>query len=128
MIGQHPYLVHAEGAAPSLLRERQVHAYGENIHAGELGGFFIEALGLGVANRRIERRNDADNPNMLAGVGESHGLQCVIHQRKVGSRIAGLELGSYQRKGIASESGRAWSFHGCLLCAVYSKARVRSEL
>src|SRR5215471_10154355 len=46
MIRQHLDPVHSERAAPALLRERQVHAHGDDIHSGHLGRFLIEALRL----------------------------------------------------------------------------------
>src|SRR5579872_2643060 len=49
MVGQHLDPIHSESSAPALLRERQVHADGEDIHAGHLGRFFVEALGLQIA-------------------------------------------------------------------------------
>ena len=54
VIGEHLHVVHLEIVAPALLRERQIHADSDDAEVGELAGFFIEALGLRVANWRIE--------------------------------------------------------------------------
>ena len=35
VVGEHLHVVHAEGAAPARLGERQVHAHGDDIHAGQ---------------------------------------------------------------------------------------------
>src|SRR3984957_19755377 len=53
MIRQHLDPVHAERAAPALLRERQIHADGEDIHSWQFSRFLVEALSLQVANRSV---------------------------------------------------------------------------
>src|SRR6202042_691092 len=61
VIRQHLDLVHSVIAAPAFLRKRQVHAYGVNLYARQFGGFFVEALGLRIAHRCIERGHHAED-------------------------------------------------------------------
>ena len=57
---------------------------------GQLAGFFIEALGLRVANRRIERRDDAENAHAVSGRGEVDRLQRIVDGLKIGRLVAGF--------------------------------------
>src|SRR5258708_20892614 len=70
MIGQHHDIVHAHRSAPALHGKGQVHAEGVDFDSIELLGGFIKALGLHVANRRIERGDDAKNLHAAAHVSQ----------------------------------------------------------
>ena len=100
MVGEHLDLVHAERAAPALLRKRQVHADGENIDAGKVGDLFVELLGLRIADGRVERRNDADDADLVAGVLQGHGLQPVVDHVEIGGRVAGLQFRPDKVRGL----------------------------
>src|ERR1039458_5637009 len=75
VIREHLDLVDAEGPTPALLRERKVHADGDDIDAGKTGGLFIEALGLRVADGRIERGHHADDAHVRAGIFQGDRLE-----------------------------------------------------
>ena len=111
MIGQHLDFVDAEIPAPTFLRKRQIHTDGINLHAGQLGCFFVETLGLRIANRRVERRHYAEDPDVVAGSRQIHGLQPVVHRVEIGRLVAGLQFRPQQRQRIASHRRSSRSFH-----------------
>src|SRR5580658_6809966 len=96
VIGHHFDLIHAEGPAPTLLGERKIHTYGVNFDAWELGGFFIEALGLCVADGSIERWHDAKDSNHVSSFFQVHGLQGVADGVKIGRLVTGFQFRSEQ--------------------------------
>ena len=46
MIARGHDLIDVRGAAPTLLRERQVHADADDLDVGKLAGFLVESLGF----------------------------------------------------------------------------------
>src|SRR5215467_5984583 len=111
MVREHLHIVHTKRSAPALLREWEIHADGDDIHAGKARCGLIELLGLRVANGRVQRRDYADDAHVVSSVLQTHGLQCPVGCGEIGSRVAGLQFGSDQSQGVALESGCSWSFH-----------------
>src|ERR1035438_5534383 len=111
VIGEHLHLIHGEGAAPALLRERQVHADSQNIDARQGGRRFIEPLGLRIANRRIERWHHADDSDVAGGICQRHRLQAAIDHAEIRRGIAGFKLRPNQSHRVASHGGSSRSFH-----------------
>src|SRR5947207_11243138 len=75
MIARRRDLIHSRRAAPSLHRERKVHAYAGDLNAGDFRSFLIEALRFSVAYRRVERRNAEKNARLPC-----RGAQTVVAQ------------------------------------------------
>src|SRR5262245_252291 len=113
-VRQRLHRVDARGPAPALLSERQVHAHRPHFHAAaELAGLLIESARLGVADRRVERRDRSEHDHLALGLAELHRLQTVVDGGEVGSVGARLDLGTAQRDWIAFEIDRACSIgHG----------------
>src|ERR1041384_2056617 len=57
-------LIHSRRAAPSLHRERKIHADAGDFHARNSRSFFVEALGLSIADRRVERGDAVKDPGL----------------------------------------------------------------
>src|SRR5262249_27654442 len=106
------------GAAPSLLRERQVHADCPHLDVAELGGLLVEAPRLRVAHRRVEGRGRAEEQDLAARVGKVRGAGAPIRRALIGRALPDLALPPAQRDRIASKHDHALAFvgHGALLC------------
>ena len=120
VIGEHSYAINSEIAAPAFLREGQIHADGEDTDIGQLGGFVFEALGLRIANGRIERGNDAEDTDAVARFSPVNFFEIGIDRFKIRGDIADLELRSGQAEGIAFEGGGSL---GCTIRHRHSLAR-----
>src|SRR5580692_2982913 len=101
-------MVHAECTAPALLSEGEVHADRVNVNLWKLPRFFVESLGLGVANRGVKRRHDAENSYPFAGSRQVHRLQRVVDGLKIRGLVSGLQLRPDHGHGIASECSCSW--------------------
>ena len=55
---------------------------------GQLGRFFVEALGLRIAYRRVERRHHAENAHIAPCIARVTGFQTIVDQREIGGRVA----------------------------------------
>ena len=120
MIGQHLDPVHAEGPAPALLGERQIHADGDDIDARELGRLLVEAFGLQVANRCIQRRHHADDAHVVAGLLQVDCRKGSIHHAEIRRIIAHLQFGPDQGQWI--------SFHGCCSSSFHLSSKSEFEI
>src|SRR6266481_1694920 len=70
---------HPGGAAPALLRERQIAADRPDLDAGaELRRFLVEAPCLGVAGRGVERRHRAQDHDLALRLAQLDRFEPVV--------------------------------------------------
>src|SRR5665213_917879 len=111
MIRKHLHVIEREGITEALLRERQIHAYRIEIHVAELRRLFVKTFGLGVAYRRIEGRQHAEDPGLTRRIGQMNGFQGIADYGKIRRDVAGFELGPHERQRISA--------HRCCPCALH---------
>ncbi len=101
------------GSAEPIHRKGQIHADRECVDlAAERAELFVELLGLHLADRRVERRHDADDRRLALQIGRLDRLQAPVlegSQCKVRSRLAGRDGIARQSHGIAFEADSAGS-------------------
>ena len=75
--------------------------------------FFVELLGLNLADRRVERRDDADDRRLPFEVGRGHFLQApfVVGELEIGGGLADLHGLAGQRERIAFERNGGGATH-----------------
>src|SRR4030095_14066069 len=81
-----------------------------HFHMGpQLARFLIEAPGLGVADRGVERGDRGEHDHLALGLAQLHRLQAIVHGGEVGSVGTRLYLGAAQRDRVALEIDRTGS-------------------
>jgi hypothetical protein len=92
------------------LRERQVEADGVT---GDLiaegADFLVEFAGLNAADRRVEGRDNVEQPGLGGRVGQAHSRGRAIRALEVGRFVAGFQGRADKREGISFEFYRGGS-------------------
>src|SRR5690606_41809651 len=80
------------------------------------------AAGLGVADRRVERRKHVDDAYGPSRFGQSDGLHVDAGQGEIGGFLPGREGLALQGQGVASEC-RISICHGIISCLCWCKTQ-----
>jgi hypothetical protein len=75
----------------------------KELHVLQRRCFRVEALGLHIADRRVQRREDAEDAHAVSGVVESDGLQPAVDDLEVGGFVARFQFRPHQGQRVAFE-------------------------
>ena len=110
MIRNRFYLSDAGRPTPSLQRKGQVHAHVENLNAGQLPRFLVEAVHLRITNRGINRRGNADEERLALERRESHRREILREHFELRRSCTHFNLRTNERQRIAFERHGSFTF------------------
>src|SRR3989304_7481674 len=100
-------LIHARRSAPTLLRKREVHTHADDLHVRKLSRLLVEALGLQVTHRSVQRRNRGHDPGLARGPAQGVLAEIDLLYLEVRGGLPDLDLISKERDGISFECARS---------------------